>query len=737
MKINRMILATLALFSIFSVAYAQSAPIWQTGQTLIYRAGDDGDLRHGISWPSPRLIDNGDGTVTDNLPGLMWLKDTNCMVSNYSGFDNDGTTGDGRVTWQHALEFVAGINNGEYPNCGSNYNDWRLPNRKELFSIVDYSRYNPVLPQRYLFTNVQSNQVEYTFYWSSTSFGQYAWLLDMFDGRILFRNKNTGYYVWPVRGGQAGSFRNLTISYPNGGESLLKGQDYTITWDSVNVSGNIQIGLYKGGTEPENMQLSAITENDGEYPFNPPDSLADGDDYLIGISAENGTVWDFSGSFFTIQSSPQNQIPIIDSFTSDPDPATGEPPLNVTFTCTAHDDDGWIDNYTIDYGDGSDTETNSTGVFSKTYGDYRNYQATCRAFDNEGAVVSSDPLTIRTTTIPVLIVPGIMGSLSTDLFCNHEDAISIAERGISNFLKSNFEIPEQWTLDPILDTYTDLRLSIARAGFSFLDVPYDWRMSIPIIVTWYLEPAINQAKLHFNTDTVDIVAHSMGGLVVRYYIQSDNYQNDIGKFAMIGTPQRGSIDSYSTWEGGDFNGSLFNYKEKIFKEVFIENMKLGCGYLAEPDISFIRTTIPSVGQLMPTFPYIIRFGDYVPIRDMCSIGQNDFLMDLNSSLIKLLDSGVDLMIFASDTEETLKSIKVKIGSFNQCDKEKWPDGEVRTEQYEKNGGDKTVLFEESAFPAESIPLFQRIPVKKVYGKHGELPSEFLVRLRVVEFLEDR
>jgi hypothetical protein len=112
---------------------------------------------------------------------------------------------------------------------------------------------------------------------------------------------------------ETASFGNLTISNPNGGESLFKGQDYTITWYSANVTGNIQIDLYKGGTEPANMlmQLAAATENDGEYPFNPPDSLADGDDYFIGISAENGTIWDFSNSFFTINKAQAKAMPWI------------------------------------------------------------------------------------------------------------------------------------------------------------------------------------------------------------------------------------------------------------------------------------------------------------------------------------------------------------------------------------------------------------------------------------------
>ena len=41
--------------------------------------GDDGDLEKGITWPNPRFTDNGVGTVTDNLTGLIWLKDANCF----------------------------------------------------------------------------------------------------------------------------------------------------------------------------------------------------------------------------------------------------------------------------------------------------------------------------------------------------------------------------------------------------------------------------------------------------------------------------------------------------------------------------------------------------------------------------------------------------------------------------------------------------------------------------------
>ena len=54
------------------------AMVPKTGQTTGYATGDDGALQKGVAWPNPRFTDNGDGTVTDNLTGLIWLKNANC-----------------------------------------------------------------------------------------------------------------------------------------------------------------------------------------------------------------------------------------------------------------------------------------------------------------------------------------------------------------------------------------------------------------------------------------------------------------------------------------------------------------------------------------------------------------------------------------------------------------------------------------------------------------------------------
>ena len=185
------------------------ALIPNTGQTTFYATGDDGHLQIGVEWPNPRFTDNGDGTVTDNLTDLVWLKDANCISTNYPGFDNDEIAGNGEVTWQHALDFVAGINDGKYSDCGAGFTDWRLPNINELASLVHKGYYKPAVPNRggtgQWSEGDSFSSVQGAYYWSSTtgaSYPLYAWSVYMDNGSMLQYYKSWDSYVWPVRGGQ-------------------------------------------------------------------------------------------------------------------------------------------------------------------------------------------------------------------------------------------------------------------------------------------------------------------------------------------------------------------------------------------------------------------------------------------------------------------------------------------------------------------------------------------------------
>ena len=107
--------------------------------------------------------------VTDNLTGLVWSEDANL---------------DGLKTWTNALTYTEDVT-----VCG--YVDWRLPNSKELFSLIDRSQSGPALPVGYPFTNVQSGIDD--LYWSSTTYAfdpTGAWTIDMLLGGLIPLLKN-------------------------------------------------------------------------------------------------------------------------------------------------------------------------------------------------------------------------------------------------------------------------------------------------------------------------------------------------------------------------------------------------------------------------------------------------------------------------------------------------------------------------------------------------------------------
>jgi hypothetical protein len=185
---KRLLLALVVLTGLFllsaSIVWAQPAPVEKTGQTTSYRTGDDGDLEKGVASPSPRFTDNGDGTVTDNLTGLMWAK--------------AATLNQGRMAWNDAIDYVNNLTLG-LNGCGTSNTDWRLPNVKEYQSLIDFSNYNPALPTGHPFTFVPLFG-----YWSSSTYTNdtnYAWVVFMYNGDVLSGDKTLTGYVWAVRGG--------------------------------------------------------------------------------------------------------------------------------------------------------------------------------------------------------------------------------------------------------------------------------------------------------------------------------------------------------------------------------------------------------------------------------------------------------------------------------------------------------------------------------------------------------
>ena len=172
-------------------------PVPKTGQTTSYTPGDDGYFAKGVEWPNPRFSDNGDGTVTDNLTGLIWLKNANCF---------------GIRTWFEAITDCNLLGNGQCGlTDGSGPEAWRLPNRSELLSLLDVRYYEPALCNsagtgQWTHGDPFINLLTSSWYWSSTTWAEYtnfAWTVFTYHGVLEGGNKDnsTTNHVWCVRGG--------------------------------------------------------------------------------------------------------------------------------------------------------------------------------------------------------------------------------------------------------------------------------------------------------------------------------------------------------------------------------------------------------------------------------------------------------------------------------------------------------------------------------------------------------
>ena len=222
---------TTALFS--PHADSGTVQLSRTGQTKCYNfvgatigcpgSGQDGDILSGMAWPTLRFSDNNNGTVTDNLTGLIWLKDAGCL---------------GPQTWQISLNSANALANGQCGlSDGSIAGQWHLPNLNELESILDASRLMPALPADYFFINIQAVAPNDS-YWTSTSqkANGYinAWTASLYLGGTASLGKSRNGYALPVRTGPALTY----LALPQTGQASC----YSSTGGLISCTGTGQDG---------------------------------------------------------------------------------------------------------------------------------------------------------------------------------------------------------------------------------------------------------------------------------------------------------------------------------------------------------------------------------------------------------------------------------------------------------------------------------------------------------------
>lgn len=153
------------------------------GATTI--SGQDGSYRGGCPLAG-RFLNNADGTVTDSCTGLMWQTDTGNTNGDEQVTSADAVTWDNAVIWCSDLVFAG-------------HSDWRLPDVRELMSIVDYGNAKPACNSAY-FNAILG------IYWTNTEYSadriNQAWRIDLrdgYDGYIGFAGKGNLGFLRAVR----------------------------------------------------------------------------------------------------------------------------------------------------------------------------------------------------------------------------------------------------------------------------------------------------------------------------------------------------------------------------------------------------------------------------------------------------------------------------------------------------------------------------------------------------------
>ena len=292
---------------------------------------------------------------------------------------------------------------------------------------------------------------------------------------------------------------------------------------------------------------------------------------------------------------------------------------------------------------------------------------------------------------PVILVPGIMGSCSKVKGLFFSPVLPAGYCTDPALLK--LYPPPGCVGSYVADVgWTGLKESLKANGFMVYDAPWDWRVPVTRAdgnnqIAWrkYLKPVIDKARGDSGAQKVDIVAHSMGGLLTRAYIQSSDYAGDIGRFAMVGTPNEGSANAYYLWFGGETGVAPFWTYDAIASQNYEEWLGGRWGDvkpLARRD--FFQKNISTLEELLPVYPVLKDSSGVVFAYPGV---ENNPLYQLNHSPFGALAGEVQTKVFSSTSEDTINQIPVSGypsgGLFPHGTPQGYPKG--------KNNGDGTVV----------------------------------------------
>ena len=361
-------------------------------------------------------------------------------------------------------------------------------------------------------------------------------------------------------------------------------------------------------------------------------------------------------------------------------------------------------------------------------------------------------LNCGTEGTPVILVPGIMGSTVFTI-----DFPLLSKEPPSKNLKI-------WDIS-WLAGWKQLRDELKGANFRYLDCPWDWRLRCEDAYKEYLTDKIDEALKDPKSTTgkVHIVAHSTGRLMVRAYIQGENYRNDIDKVAFVGTPHEGSCNAYYIWEGGNpkavdditdsgfiqFSNPYSNTLERLWIRSSFWGILTWNNWRHGPIRDFVRKNVPSLRQLMYTDNFL--YDEKLEPWEVSTPGnENLWLKTLNQGdktiegtlyakpsdrMSKDGNGKVQVRLFVGYKEDsTIRYVETLSRDNPKFKDEDYEDGRPKWPyrfHAEKKYGDGTVPYESARRPAKSGWASLQEP--KLSGKHLSLIKTYKAQIK--EFLK--
>ncbi|EOO66672.1 hypothetical protein IIC_05482 [Bacillus cereus VD021] len=305
---------------------------------------------------------------------------------------------------------------------------------------------------------------------------------------------------------------------------------------------------------------------------------------------------------------------------------------------------------------------------------------------------------------PIIFIPGLFGSMSN---------IIIPGTGNWNFGLSSF------IYEPFIMMLESIGYERNKNLFIYF---YDWRQRIAFSTQKYLLKTIAYVKEFTGCDKLNLVCHSMGGLLARSYVQSEEYENDVEQLIILCTPNAGSPPNYSYWTGGSLPVHASS-KINIVRSYMEQYIHYLSTLYKMNKVEAIHRYFPGLQDVIPCKDY----GNYLFIRSGSSITflpyskmqmKNPFLDTLNENRFIIQKRNIETTLIAGDGVETIQYLQV-VPSHSKLE---WTDGKVVGDILTKHGDGNAVLH--SVFLLEgnkyvvhashnevlykSIPILQKI-----------------------------